>query len=165
MPAEALPLPDGPYAGRAAFALRVRAALVHAAAHGWNELVLSDADFDGWPLGEEAVCAGLHAWAAAGHRLAVLAGSYTVVEQRHARLVQFRRQWAHKIECRIAGREAATGLPSGIWTPDWLLTCDDREHWTGMATTVVRQRVAWRETLDAAWHRARPGFFATTLGL
>jgi len=84
----------------------------------------------------------------------VLAGSYTVVEQRHARLVQFRRQWAHKIECRIAGREAATGLPSGIWTPDWLLTCDDREHWTGMATTVVRQRVAWRETLDAAWHRA-----------
>ena len=100
-----------------------------------------------------------------GHRLALLARSFAVVERRHARLVQFRRQWAHKVECRVASGEKAERLPSGIWTPEWVLVHTDPERWSGLANAAARRRVSWRERLDAAWERGRPGFPATTLGL
>lgn len=159
------PLPEGPFSGPEAFATLVRGALEGAAARGWTELVLCDTDFDGWPLGERAVCTALNAWAARGHRLALLARSFAVVERRHARLVQLRRQWAHKVECREASRENAGRLPSGIWTPEWVLVHTDPERWSGVTSAAARRRVSWRETLDAAWEQGRPGFPATTLGL
>ena len=48
---EAPGLPEGRFEGREAFRQRVRDALACAAREGWQEIMLSDADFHDWPLG------------------------------------------------------------------------------------------------------------------
>ena len=48
-------LVGGRFAGREAFQQTVRAVLSQASAEGWPEIILSDADFEDWPLGEAAV--------------------------------------------------------------------------------------------------------------
>ena len=53
--AEALPalaLPQGRFVGIEVFRQHLRAALAQAAAAGWRELLLCDATFADWPLGE-----------------------------------------------------------------------------------------------------------------
>jgi hypothetical protein len=54
-PSTAPELPQGRFEGRDAFRQNVRDALACAAREGWRELILSDADFHDWPLGERAV--------------------------------------------------------------------------------------------------------------
>ena len=56
-------LPSGTFIGRDAFRERVRAGLSAAAAEGWAELVLCDADFHDWPL------VLLHMWGLVGLHL------------------------------------------------------------------------------------------------
>ena len=51
-PSTAPELPQGRFEGRDAFRQNVRDALACAARQGWRELILSDADFHDWPLGE-----------------------------------------------------------------------------------------------------------------
>ena len=53
--AAAAPLPSGRFEGREAFRQLVRDGLARAAQEGWRELILSDASFEEWPLGERAV--------------------------------------------------------------------------------------------------------------
>ena len=50
-------LPSGRLEGRELFRRAVRDALACAADQGWHELILSDASFEDWPLGESAVVA------------------------------------------------------------------------------------------------------------
>ena len=52
-------LPEGRFEGRVAFQQLVRDALACAAQEGWNEIILSDASFEDWPLGERAVVESL----------------------------------------------------------------------------------------------------------
>jgi hypothetical protein len=60
----------GRFEGREAFRQNVvRDALACAAREGWRELILSDADFHDWPLGERAVIDSLGAWARSGRSL------------------------------------------------------------------------------------------------
>ena len=61
-------LPAGRFEGRVAFQQLVRDALACAAREGWPELILSDASFHDWPLGERAVADSLQDWARAGRR-------------------------------------------------------------------------------------------------
>ena len=69
-------LPHGRFEGREAFRQRVRDALACAAREGWREIVLSDADFHDWPLGERAVIESLNDWARSGRKLVMLAKTY-----------------------------------------------------------------------------------------
>ena len=64
----AVPLPDGRFSGREAFQQLVRDALTTAARDGWREIIISDANFHDWPLGEKAVVESLQAWARGGRR-------------------------------------------------------------------------------------------------
>lgn len=75
--AQPAPLPLGRFAGREEFQNLVRSALDCAAREGWPELILSDADFWDWPLGEGAVIEALNAWVRQGRRLTLLAWAST----------------------------------------------------------------------------------------
>src|SRR5205814_697130 len=94
------PLPAGRFAGRAAFQQLVRDALACAAREGWPEIILCDATFEDWPLGERAVAQALQDWSATGRRCTLLAQHYDGVVRRHARFVAWRKTWSHIIEAR-----------------------------------------------------------------
>ena len=94
------PLPSGGFMGREAFRQRVRDALARAAGEGWRELILCDATFADWPLGERVCVEALHAWMRGGQRqFTMLARRYDEVVRHHARFVDWRRQWSHRIDC------------------------------------------------------------------
>ena len=63
-----VPLLEGRFSGRAEFAELVRQALAAAAAQGWREIILSDPDFEDWPLGERAVAQSLNDWSKNGRK-------------------------------------------------------------------------------------------------
>ena len=158
-------LPQGRFEGREAFAERVRQALACAAREGWREIVLADASFADWPLGEKAVAEALQAWSKTGRRCILLARRYDEVMRRHARLVNWRRTWSHIVEARGCPSADPLELPSAIWSPHWSLRRLDPERSTGYCGSEPERRVALREALDEWLQRSSPAFPATTLGL
>ena len=106
MSSDAAPAPaatgllEGPFAGRDAFRQQVRDALACAAAQRWRHLVLCDASFEDWPLGEAAVVESLQAWARVGRQFTMLAVGYDGLVRHHARFVAWRQTWSHLIDCR-----------------------------------------------------------------
>ncbi|XDF36765.1 hypothetical protein RBH89_06815 [Paracidovorax avenae] len=159
------PLPSGRFEGRRDFDGGVRAALACAAREGWQELVLCDFDFHDWPLGDRDVEASLHAWAARGRRMTLLAASYDEVVRRHARFVRWRGTWDHIVECRKAPARERQELPGVLWSGRWVLQRLDAERCTGVAGSEPERRVQVRQALDEWLRRSTPAFPATTLGL
>ena len=159
-------LPEGRFSGREAFQQLVRDALATAAREGWRELILSDADFHDWPLGERAVIESLQQWAHSGRRLTFLARSYNEVIRRHARLVRWRTTWDHILTCRACPAADPLDVPSVIWSPNWVLQRLDMDRCTGVSGSEPARRVMLQEVL-AEWMRSKstPGFPSTTLGL
>lgn len=159
-------LPQGRFSGRVAFQQLVRDALATAAREGWRELILSDADFHDWPLGERAVTESLQAWARSGRRLTLLACRYDEVVRRHARFVRWRGTWDHIVVARASRGTDPLSLPSALWSPGWTLQRLDPVRCVGMAGAEPERRVLLQELL-AEWLRSKstPAFAATTLGL
>ena len=165
-PAAAVPpLPQGRFEGRESFRGLVREALACAAREGWREIILADADFDDWPLGERAVSASLHAWARSGRRLVLLARSYAHVVREHARFVQWRTTWSHIVTASACPAADPLDLPSAIWTPTWVLERREPERSVGYCGSEPERRVALREQLQEWLHKSTPSFPASTLGL
>lgn len=164
-PQDLPPLPEGRFAGRLAFADRVRLALFTAARQGWSSLLLSDPDFADWPLGERPVIEALNAWAGRGRQLQLLARDYTSLRLQHPRFVQWRVTWSHLVEAQQCAGTAAADLPSAIWSPVWAMERADLPRCTGRSGADPALRVALRERLDRVWQQGAPGFPATTLGL
>ena len=55
-PASSKPeLLQGRFSGPAEFSELIRSAFAAAAAQGWREIIISDRNFEDWPLGERAV--------------------------------------------------------------------------------------------------------------
>jgi hypothetical protein len=160
-------LEDGPFVGRETFRQRVRDALKRAAAEGWRELILCDATFDGWPLGERACVEALHAWALGGgkRQFTMLAKHYDEMPRQHALFVQWRRQWSHKIECRACARADARDLPSALWSPGWALQRFDATLHNGISGGEADRCQVLRERIDEWLERGTAAFAATTLGL
>ncbi|MDP2065253.1 MAG: hypothetical protein Q8K38_04705 [Burkholderiaceae bacterium] len=158
-------LPAGRLEGRELFRQAVRDALASAAAQGWHEIMLSDASFEDWPLGEQAVVASLHAWARHGRRMTLLARRYDDIPLRHPRFVQWRQTWSHRIDCHGCRHADALEIPSAIWSPGWYLQRLDVEHCTTVCGEDPQRRALLRNTLDEWLRRSAPAFPATTLGL
>lgn len=158
-------LPQGRFEGREAFVQMVRDALACAAAEGWRELILCDASFADWPLGERAVAESLQAWSAGGRRCILLARRYDDVRRLHSRLVGWRQAWSHIIEARGCPSADALELPSAIWSPAWVMRRLDVERSHGVAGAEPERRVAVREVIDGWLQQSSPAFPATTLGL
>ena len=167
MPEKALwpALPAGRFTGRDDFRQLVRDALACAAREGWREIVLSDAGFGDWPLGERAVAESLQAWSASGRRCTLLACRYDDVPGRHARFVTWRRTWSHIIEARACPFADPLELPSAIWSPGWVMQRLDPQRCNGFSGAEPERRVALRESLNEWLARSSPSFPATALGL
>jgi hypothetical protein len=158
-------LADGRFDGRKTFQQTVRDALAAAANEGWRELILCDASFEDWPLGERAVAEALQAWSASGRHCILLAKRYDEVARRHARFVTWRKTWSHIIDARACPSADALELPSAIWSPAWVMELRDKERLVGYAGREPERRVALREVLDEWLQKSSPAFPATTLGL
>ncbi|MBC5782419.1 hypothetical protein H8N03_05655 [Ramlibacter sp. USB13] len=158
-------LPDKRFEGREEFRQLVRDALAEAARAGWREIILSDASFEDWPLGERAVAESLQAWSATGRHLVLLAKRYDVVTRQHARFVRWRGAWSHIVSASACPAADPLDLPSAIWSPQWVLERRDALRSNGFCGSEPERRVALRESLDAWLQKSTPAFPATTLGL
>lgn len=157
---------EGRFEGCNAFAQLVRDALAHAGQAGWREIILSDASFFDWPLGERAVIASLDAWARSGRHLTMLAKNYDEVVRRHPRFVRWRSTWDHIIQCRVSPNADALDLPSMLWSPAWVMHRLDPVRSVGVAGAEPGRRVAGYELLrEWIQTKSSPGFSASTLGL
>lgn len=160
-----LPLPLGRVNGQAAFQQLVRDTLACAAAQGWREMILCDATFEDWPLGERAVADSLQAWSKTGRSLVMLATRYDALARRHARFVSWRKTWSHIIECRACPSADPLDFPSAIWSPQWVMRRLDVLHSGCICGTEADRRLLLREELDEWRRNSSPGFPATVLGL
>jgi hypothetical protein len=144
----------------------VRDGLATAARDGWTEIVVSDANFHDWPLGELAVIESLQQWARSGRRFTMLACSFDEVIRRHARFVRWRGTWDHIITCRRSPSADPLDLPSVLWSPAWVVHRIDPLRCVGVTGFEPERRVLLRESLNE-WLRSKssPGFPSTTLGL
>ncbi len=162
---EAAALPSGRFSGRSEFQQVFRDALAGAVQEGWSQIIISDADFEDWPLGERAVAEMLHDWCRPGRKFVVLARRYDELVRRHARFVTWRRTWAHLIECWSCTSADPQELPSGLWSPSWHMRRLDLEHSTGMCGADPKRRLQMHESLQEWLRKSSPSFPATTLGL
>lgn len=158
-------LPDRRFEGRSEFRQLVRDALATAAREGWREIVLSDASFEDWPLGERAVAESLQAWSRSGRTMVLLARRYDVVVREHARFVTWRGLWSHIISAHACPSADPGELPSALWSPHWVMERRDLDRCVGWCGSEPERRVALRERLDEWLQKSTPGFPATTLGL
>lgn len=158
-------LPSRRFEGREDFRQLVRDALATAAREGWRELVLSDATFADWPIGERVVVESLRAWSKSGRHCTLLAKRYDDVVRMHPRLVQWRGTWSHIITAVACPSADALELPSAIWSPEWVLERRDIERSNGYCGSEPDRRLACRESLNEWLRQATPAFPATTLGL
>ena len=158
-------LPSGRFAGREAFRQLVRDALARAAQEGWGEIILCDADFDDWPLGERAVTQSLHDWSKAGRRCTLLARRWDAVARRHARFVTWRRTWSHIIDARACTSADPLDIPSAIWSRGWVMQRIDTERCNGYTGSEPERRVLLHENLQEWLLKSSPAFAANTLGL
>lgn len=158
------PVP-GRFTGRAEFRQQVRDALAAAAREGWREMILCDATFEDWPLGERAVAESLQAWSASGRRCTLLARRYDELARTHPRFVIWRGRWSHIIEARACAGADPLELPSAIWSPQWTLHRIDPVRSVGLSGPEPERRVLLRERLGEWLQKSAPSFAATTLGL
>lgn len=158
-------LPQGRFEGRETFRALVRDALACAAREGWREIILADANFEDWPLGERAVAESLNAWATSGRRMVLLARDYGVVVREHARFVQWRTTWSHIVTATACPSADPLDIPSAIWSPGWVLERREPERSIGYSGSESERRVALREQLQEWLRQSTPAFPATTLGL
>lgn len=159
------PLPSRRFEGREEFRQLVRDALACAAQEGWREIILSDASFEDWPLGERAVAESLQSWSRGGRRMVLLARNYDHLRRQHPRFVQWRTAWSHIITALGCPSADALDLPSALWSPAWVLERRDIERSNGYCGSEPERRVLLRESLNEWLQKATPAFAASTLGL
>lgn len=158
-------LPSRRFEGREDFRQLVRDALACAAREGWREIILSDATFEDWPLGERAVAESLQAWSRTGRHMTLLARRYDHVVRQHARFVHWRGLWSHIVAARGCASADPLELPSAIWSPAWVMERRDIERSNGYCGSEPDRRLLLRENLNEWLLKAAPAFPATTLGL
>ena len=157
---------NGLITSRSDFHEALRFAFKEAATSGSREIWLCDDDFADWPLGERAMVEHLQAWALSSRRLTLVARSFDEVARRHARWVEWRRNWSHIVTCRT-NTELATGefptLLIALGTVSVRLI--DAVHHRGRLSHEKADELRCKEALDAVLQRSEEAFPATTTGL
>jgi hypothetical protein len=164
-PPSAGSLLEGAFNGRNDFAQLIRDALATAAREGWRELLLVDASFEDWPLGERAVIESLQSWSKTGRKFTIVAKRFDTLMAKHHRFVTWRGQWSHIVEARAVPSADATDFPSAIYSPNWVMRRLDLVRSKGVASSDTARRVMLREELNEWLGKSSPAFAATTLGL
>lgn len=144
----------------------LRRAFAQAADAGCREILLCDDDFSDWPLGERRVVEDLTRWAASHRSLTVVARHFDEVVRRHARWVEWRRNWSHIVQCRVNNELEAGQMPVMFLAPGATsVRVVDAEHHRGVLSHDKADAIVWREALDAVLQRSEESFPATQLGL
>ncbi len=164
--------PEGRFDGRTEFQDWIRQALHAAAVQGKREIILCDANFRDWPLGESEVVDLLSQWirVAGANPLArkcvLMAANFDYLRREQPRFVQWRERWQHLLECRQLETRNPLEVPSVFWTNGWTLQRADVERSRGVASSDPQNGVVWREKLrEWTTSRSRVGFPSTILGL
>ncbi|TFY96751.1 hypothetical protein [Ramlibacter rhizophilus] len=158
-------LPDARFEGRVQFQQLVRDALACAAREGWRQIILSDADFLDWPLGERELAESLMAWSRQGRRITLLARRWDEATRQHARFVAWRKTWSDIIEARACRNADPLEIPSAIWAPGWMMQRQDLQRWAGLASHDTARRHLLHEELQGWLAKSTTAFPASTLGL
>lgn len=155
-----------PIGSRAEFLDAVRNALTLAEQAGARELVLVDPDFVDWPLNERAVIDSLSRWIDSSRVLLVLAHSFDELARRQLRFVEWRRQWAHVVQCRNDPELETGQIPTLLLIPGHAcIRLLDRVRHRGTVSSRPVDLTDCRETVDALLQRSVEAFPVTTLGL
>ncbi|PPE68887.1 hypothetical protein IS481_11555 [Caldimonas thermodepolymerans] len=154
------------FESRSQFQDELRAAFELAATQGAREIWLCDVDYADWPLGERAVVDSLARWAHSHRRLRVLALHFDEIVRRHARWVNWRRDWAHIVECRSIENLRPEQVPRAWLAPGLhgVRLLDDRLY-RGVAENRAASMLRAAEALDELWHQGTDAFPVYTLGL
>jgi len=155
-----------PIASRADFVGAVRNAIALAEQGGARELVFVDRDFADWPLNEPAVIGSLSRWVDSSRLLVVLAHTFDELARRQLRFVEWRRQWAHVVQCRNDPELEAEQLPTLLLVPGHVcVRILDRVRYRGTVSNRPVDLTESREAVDALLQRSVEAFPVTTLGL
>ena len=151
---------------RSEFHDALRAALMLAAEQGCRELIISDATFADWPLGERSVVDAFTRWAYAHRRLTVLAHNYDDLPRRHPRWVEWRKQWDHVVTCRALPEAEPDQIPCLLIAPGLVtVRLFDPVHYRASVSTEHADEVRAREVFDALLQQSSEALPASTLGL
>lgn len=152
--------------GHSAFHAALRTAFAEVAQHGCRELWLCDNDFADWPLGERAVIEQLSQWAMSSRRLVLVARHFDEVSRRHARWVEWRRQWSHIVSCRSNAEVENDAFPTVLLATGLLsVRLADVVHHRGRLSHERADDIRCKEMIDAVLQRSEEAFPATTTGL
>jgi peptidyl-tRNA hydrolase len=155
-----------PITSRGEFHAALRSAFAEAASTGCREIWLCDSDFADWPLSERAVVDNLTQWAQAHRKLTLLAQNFDEIVRRHARWVEWRRQWSHVVECRTNTELEAGQMPTLLLMPGLItVRLVDAVHHRGSVSRAPADAIHGRESLDAVLQRSTEAFPVTTLGI
>ena len=155
-----------PIASRADFISAVRNAIGLAEQSGARELVFVDRDFADWPLNEPTVVDSLSRWVDSSRLLVVVAHSFDELARRQMRFVEWRRQWAHVVQCRNNPELEAEQIPTLLLVPGHAcVRILDRVRYRGTVSNRPVDLTESRESVDALLQRSVEAFPVTTLGL
>ncbi len=155
-----------PIGSRAEFLDAVRNAFTLAEQASAREIVLVDPHFADWPLNERSVIESLTRWIDSSRVLVVLAHSFDELARRQLRFVEWRRQWAHAVQCRNDPELEADQIPTIVLVSGH--TCIrvlDRVRYRGTVSDRPVDLTECREVVDALLQRSVEAFPVTTLGL
>lgn len=156
--------------GWGAWADAVRALLAEAGEHPAS-LLMFDADYSHWPLGELACVQALEQWALGGRHLhcTMLAGQWQHVPQQHPRWMRWRVIWAHKLSCKSLPDDEQSAWqrlhPMLVLEGRLGISLLDEEHGTGIWSRSPSTLREWWQGGDAISQRSIDAMPATTLGL
>ena len=151
---------------RSEFHDALRLGFAEAVARGSPQLWLCDSDFADWPLGERAVIEQLTQWAASSRKLLLVARTFDEVARRHARWVEWRRQWSHIVSCRVNNELEALEMPTVLFAHGTLtVRLSDPIRHRGRLSRDRADEVRCKELIDAVLQRSEEAFTATTTGL
>jgi hypothetical protein len=151
--------------GRSEFSDALRQALAQAALERTRELCFVDADFEAWPLEDPQILRALTAWARLPKRqLLMIACCFDGLPRRYPRFTEWRRTWAHVVECRATEVETSQ-VPTLLLAGANSLHLADRLNWRGHWLADDSEIAAWREVVDVLMQRSDGDFPANTLGL
>jgi hypothetical protein len=155
-----------PIDSRAEFLDAVRSALARADEQGAREIVLGDPNFADWPLNERTVIDTLSHWIDSTRRLVIFAHSFDELARRQLRFVEWRRQWAHVVQCRNDPDLEAEQVPTLLFVPGYVcVRILDRVHYRGTVSNRPVDLTESQERVDALLQRSVEAFPVTTLGL
>ncbi len=150
----------------AQFRAAVRESLQYAAECGATEICCVDPSFADWPLNDPEVIAALTKWIASRRRLVVFAHDFEDFGRRQHRFVEWRRTWAHVVDCRADPELQAEQVPTLLYVADAIsLRLVDQVRYRGTMSCEPVALAAARETVDALLQRSTEAFPVTTLGL